>query len=291
MCETTTTTTTTATATTKVLTSKVNDKQPDHAHGSPAGGRLLVEAVDVPGQDDGDDEVARGHADGADDEDGLPAHAVNPQHGGDGGDEHDNTDHTRREQADGRGAEAELPEDLGSVVENLEGSHRQQREPCPQEPPLFIQPKTHSIDGSPLLEEHRNRGNNNTLEHGLGLEQPGDGHKLQLKDVPGSLLAQVGELLGDAALLEQRLCLDLEELELDELVVRGEVSEVGEHGTGLLLAPVVEQPARGEGHPEHADEEDHRGAELDADGDEPGGVGLGLHGGAADVVGATDALC
>lgn len=268
----------------------MNDKQPDHAHGSPTGGRLLVEAVNVPGQDDGDDEVARGHADGTDDEDGLPAHAVNPQHGGDGGDEHDDTDDTCREQADGRGAEAELLEDLGSVVENLEGSHRQQRELYIPIPLPLVQARTHGINGSPLLEEHGNRRNNNTLEHGLGLEQPGNGHKLQLKDVPGCLLAQVGVVLGDAALLEQRLGLDLEELELDELVVGGEVAKVGEHGAGLLLAAVVEQPARGEGHPEHADEEDDRRGELDADGDEPGGVGLGLYGGAADVVGATDCV-
>jgi hypothetical protein len=96
----------------------------------------------------------------------------------------------------------------------------------------------------------------------------------------------VGEALRDAALLEERLGLDLEELELDELVALGKVAQVGEDLTGLLLAAVVEQPSRGEGHPDHADEEDDGRAELQTDGDEPGSVGLALVGAADEVAAA-----
>ncbi len=67
-------------------------------------------------------------------------------------------------------------------------------------------------------------------------------------------LAQLWEVLGDGALLEQRLGLDLEELELDELVVRRKIAEAGEHAASLFLAAVVHQPTRREGHEYHADE-------------------------------------
>jgi hypothetical protein len=138
----------------------------------------------------------------------------------------------------------------------------------------------------PLLEEHGHGGDSNSLEHSLRLEQGSNSHELQLESVPSGLCLQVWEVLGDAALLEEGLGLDLEELELDEFVIGREVAEVGEDGPGLLLAAVVEEPAGGEGHPDHADEEDDGRDNLDTDRDEPGGVGLGLLRGASDVVAA-----
>lgn len=137
-----------------------------------------------------------------------------------------------------------------------------------------------------LLEEHGHGSNNDTLEHGLGLEKRSDRNPLQLKRVPDSLLLQVREVLCETALLKQRLRLDLKELELNQFVVLRKIAEVSEDGASLLLATVVEEPSGGEGHPEHAEEEDDGGRDLDADGDEPGSVGLGLLGRSADVVAA-----
>lgn len=138
----------------------------------------------------------------------------------------------------------------------------------------------------PLLEEHGHSSDSNSLKHSLGLEQGSNSHELQFEGIPGGLRLQVWEVLGDAALLEEGLRLDLEELELDKFVIGREVAEVGEDGPGLLLAAVMEEPSRGEGHPDHADEEDDGGDDLDADGNEPGGVGLGLLSCSSDVVAA-----
>jgi hypothetical protein len=96
----------------------------------------------------------------------------------------------------------------------------------------------------------------------------------------------VREVLREAALLKQRLSLDFEELKLDKFMVGWEVTQIGEDGAGLLLPAVVKKPSRREGHPEHTDEEDDGGNNLDADGDKPGGIGLGFFGGSTDVVAA-----
>lgn len=49
---------------------------------------------------------------------------------------------------------------------------------------------------------------------------------------------------------------------------------------------MVDEPAWGEGHEHHAEEQNESGGELQADGYKPGGVGLGLELGAADIVGS-----
>jgi hypothetical protein len=134
-----------------------------------------------------------------------------------------------------------------------------------------------------LLEEHGHGGDNDALEHGPGLEQLADGDELQLEDVPGGGLAQVGEELGDGALLEQRLGLDLEELDLDQLVVRRQVAQVRQDPARLVLAAVVDEPTRREGHEDHAHEQDRGRAQLEAGRHEPGGVGLTLAGAADEV--------
>ena len=238
----------------------MDNKQPDHADGGPASGRLLVPLVDILGDDNGDDDVAGGHADGADGENRLTADAVDPEDRGDGGEEHDDADDASGEKGGGRVVKAELVEDGGGVVED-------------------------GIDARPLLEEHGDGGDDDSLEHGSGLEEFLDGDELELEDVPGSRLTEVGEQLGDGALLKQRLGLDLEEFELDEFVLLVKSSEVGQHLACFLLASVVDQPTGGEGHEDHADEQNHGGEDLKADGREPSGIGLGLDSGAADEVG------
>ena len=139
-----------------------------------------------------------------------------------------------------------------------------------------------------LLESHGDGGNDDALEHGLGLEKCADGNKLQLEDVPCCLLLQVREMLGETALLKQRLGLDFEEFELDKFMVGWEVAEIGEDGTGLLLSAVMEEPSGREGHPDHADEEDDGGNDLNANRDKPGSIGLGFDGGSTDVVATTE---
>jgi hypothetical protein len=61
----------------------VDDEEPDHDDGGPAGSLLVLEVVVVLCEDHCDDEVRECHTDGADGEHGLAASTVDVQHGGD----------------------------------------------------------------------------------------------------------------------------------------------------------------------------------------------------------------
>lgn len=54
----------------------MNHKQPDHYHGCPACGTVVLKVVNVLCENDGDDKVRKGHSDGADSEDRFAAEAV-----------------------------------------------------------------------------------------------------------------------------------------------------------------------------------------------------------------------
>lgn len=164
-----------------------------------------------------------------------------------GGEEHDNTDDACCEQRGRVTGQTELAEDGRSVVKN-------------------------GVNAGPLLEKHGDSGHNDALEHGLGLEEGADGDELELEGVPGGQLGQMRELLSNAALLEHGLSLYLEEFELDQFVILGKLAERGESAASLVFTAVVNEPSGGEGHPEHADEQNGSGYELDADGHEPGSV-------------------
>ena len=94
------------------------------------------------------------------------------------------------------------------------------------------------------------------------------------------------ESFSNTALLEHGLCLDFQEFQLDELVVGGEVSERSQVASRFFFASMVYQPTWRERHPDHSDDENECWHELKADRYEPCGVGLGLEGGASDVVGS-----
>lgn len=239
----------------------MDDKQPDHADGSPTGGLVVRPVVGVLGKDDSDDDVARRHADGTDGQNGSATDTVNPQDGRHGGDEHDDTDDAGGEELSGVAALTELLEDCRRVVE-------------------------HGVDTGPLLEEHGDTSNHGPFDHAPALEERLDRDELQLEGVPGGLFAELREVFRDRSLLEEGLSLDLKELKLDELVVLGETSETGEVGSGFGLTAVVDKPARREWHEGHTAEKNQTRNDLQANGDEPGGVGLLAALGAADVVGS-----
>jgi len=94
------------------------------------------------------------------------------------------------------------------------------------------------------------------------------------------------ESFSNTALLEHRLCLDFQELQLDKLVVGGKVAERGEVTSRFFFASMVYQPTWGEWHPYHSDDKDEPWDELEANGYEPCGVGLRLECCASDVVGS-----
>ena len=110
------------------------------------------------------------------------------------------------------------------------------------------------------------------------------------------------EVLGCRALLEHRLRLDFQVLELDQIVILRQITEAGESLASLSFTAVVDEPSRREGltrrkwmladqgqgqyyHENHADEKDQGGEELKAQGDQPCGVRLSLTS-TSDVVGA-----
>lgn len=78
-----------------------------------------------------------------------------------------------------------------------------------------------------LLEEHRYGGDDDAAEHGAGFEEGAYGYELQFENVPRGECGEVRPLEGRAAFLEDGLCFDLEEFELDEFVVFVETAEAG----------------------------------------------------------------
>ena len=117
----------------------------------------------------------------------------------------------------------------------------------------------YGVDSVPLLEEHSDGSHNDALEHGLCLEQSGDGDELEFEDVPDRIFLEVREGLSKTALLEHRLSLDLEELQLDKFVVFGKITKMSKILAGLFRATVVHQPTGREWHPNHSDKQNESG--------------------------------
>jgi len=87
-------------------------------------------------------------------------------------------------------------------------------------------------------------------------------------------LAQGRKFFGNSALLKQRLCLDLQELKLDELVVGAKATKIGKNSSRFFFAIVVNQPSWGERHEYHANEKDRGRPKLKADWNQPRGIFL-----------------
>lgn len=104
------------------LTSKVDDKQPNHADSSPSSGLVSLKLVDVLGKNDGDDKMASTHANSANSQDRLTAESINPQDCRNGSNKHDNTNDTSGQETGSVAAEAKLSKDLRGVVQNLYSS-------------------------------------------------------------------------------------------------------------------------------------------------------------------------
>ena len=96
------------------------------------------------------------------------------------------------------------------------------------------------IDSCELLKEHRDGSDDHPLKHPSGSEERANRHELELESVPGSELDKTRPLLRSGALLEYRLCFDLQELQFDEFVIFRQVSQTGQHMAGLGFAAVVD---------------------------------------------------
>lgn len=140
----------------------MNHEEPDHDDGGPAGAPLRIPLVLVLRNEDGDDNMARGHADSADGQDRLTPDAVDPKHGGDREDEHDNADDAGGKQSGRCGSQSELVENRGSIVEDRVDTG----------PLLCEVSKDPSETGErgPYLEEHGDAGDHNALEQRLRFE-------------------------------------------------------------------------------------------------------------------------
>lgn len=60
------------------LTSEVDDKEPDHDNCCPSSCRLIMEVINIPGEDHSNNEVTQGHADGTNGQDGFTTNTVDP---------------------------------------------------------------------------------------------------------------------------------------------------------------------------------------------------------------------
>jgi len=70
----------------------MDDEQPHHDHGCPSRCTVVLKVVKVLRENDGDDEVREGHAEGSDSEHGFTTETVDVEDCGDGGEEHDDAD-------------------------------------------------------------------------------------------------------------------------------------------------------------------------------------------------------
>lgn len=95
---------------------------------------------------------------------------------------------------------------------------------------------------SPLLEEHGDCGDTDTLEHRLRLEKRGDSNKLKLDNRPVRTISEMREVLCGSALLEQRLSPDLGKLELNKLMILWKAAEIGKSATSIGFTVVVYKP-------------------------------------------------
>lgn len=221
------------------------------------------------------------HADGTDGEHGAATDTVDPEHGGDGGDEHDDADDAGCEELGCVAALTELLEDCWGVVQHsVDTCHE-----SAMSSRAYFKPGEPT---SPLLEEHGHTSNHTPFDQAPRLKQRSNRHKLQLKDVPSGRLTKMRELLRHRTLFEQRLRLNLQEFKLDELMIFREAAKTGKVAACFALAVVVDEPTGGEGHEGHTAEENETGGDLEADGDEPCGVGLLATLCAADVVGSAE---
>ena len=141
------------------------------------------------------------------------------------------------------------------------------------------------VDSRPLLKEHDDCCHDDTTEHRHRLEKRSNSNKLQFDSVPGGRLRQVREVCCHSPFLEDGLCLDLEELKFNQLVVERHVAELGQSSTSLFLSVVMDEPTGRERHEDHSDEQDQGGEELESERYEPGCVRLCITC-TADIIGA-----
>jgi hypothetical protein len=72
----------------------MDHKEPYHDYCGPSRTFVSRPLVLILGEDDSDDDVASGHADSADNENGFPTNLVDVENGRDGSKPHDNADNT-----------------------------------------------------------------------------------------------------------------------------------------------------------------------------------------------------
>lgn len=159
--------------------------------------------------------MAKTHTNSTDSQNRFTTETINPQNSWNSSDKHDDTDDSSGQETGGVAAQTKLLKDLWSIVEDLLllALNHAVRDVV-----------TYGIDTSPLLKEHSNCCYNNTLKHGLCLEQRSNSNKLKLNSVASSLFLKMRELLCQTPLLKQGLSLDFEEFKFDKFVVGRKVT-------------------------------------------------------------------
>lgn len=95
---------------------KVDDEDPNEDDGSPSGALVGVKCMLERADNTGNDKVADSHADTAGDQDLLPSNVVDPEDGGNGKHELEDTGHTGGQQGGGGAAQLEILEDLRTIM-------------------------------------------------------------------------------------------------------------------------------------------------------------------------------
>lgn len=187
---------------------------------------------------------------------------VDVQDGGNGGEEHDDSDYTRSQQGDGLATQAETLEDERRVVQN-------------------------EVDTGPLLERHDKNRHSRALEVSSVGQQASISSQSELDAGRERVVLVLREVaLGDP-FLEDALGLDFKVLHFDQRSVDGKTAEVRDDLSALFFSSLIHKPTWGLGH-EHDTEGKNEGRdELDSDRDEPRSLALAIAS-SADEVGACE---
>ena len=185
------------------------------------------------------------------------------------GHKHGNAHYAGREKGDSIAAHPELLEDGWGIVEHGINTR-----------PLLLDVSmwrtSADVGKYSNLERHSHCSDHYTTEHGLAFKQARKAGSLELDITPSVRPLQMGkvELLG--TLVEQTLGLDLEEFQLNQGIITGKTTEIGEHRERFVLTIMMCEPTRRERHEYHPNSEDDGWSYLQCKRNKPGCVTLSI---------------
>lgn len=134
------------------------------------------------------------------------------------------------------------------------------------------------------LECHGPCSDHHPTQHRLALEQTRKTSSFKFNVAPCVLSLEMGKVQFLSSLIKKTLGLDLQKLKLNQRIVPGKTTEIGQDVDGLFLAVVMCEPTGRERHKNHPHSENEGWGQLQSQRKKPGCVALSIAR-ATDIVG------